>query len=573
MKTKLSIFIIFAASALLSFPRTIEGATLFIAPPSSEISVGEKMTVDLKIDSEGVSLNAAQAVIRFPKDTLEAVSLGKTDSAFGFWLEEPNFSNTEGLISFTGGTPYGISGGSIQVLKITFTAKGSGSGTITLSDAAITASDGSGTNILSKVVDATFAVVSKRETPPTPVPAPTQIVREPVPTSKLPIKPVIGVPLYPDETKWYDLISQFGVSWELPVDVTRVSTAINKEPNFAPTTSEGLFDNKTFAALSDGVSYLHVRFRNNLGWGPTTHYRLAVDTQPPLGFEVFVVEGEATDNPTPALQFETSDALSGLKEYQIRVVDGELIKIPAADFTGSFTLPLQAPGKRLITVKAMDQADNGVEDSVTLETVPIASPVITFAPKDLFSDEEKGLTVQGTSLPEVNILLRVYRKEALVADGTARSDERGNWQFTFDQALKNGDYKVTARSQDARGALSLIVESAPIKVKSKPIIQIGVFQLGKGGAAMLLLLVMALGFGGGVWFYKKRQEKLAMRISFAESEITKIFQLIRVGVEQLMRTRETSTTSDDEYTAKQLQENIQKMESYLKRGVEKIKNE
>lgn len=570
MKTKiLFIFTILMGLGVLAPSLVAEAATLFIVPPSYEVGIGGKLTVDLKIDSEGVGLNAAQAVLRFPKDTLEAVSLDKTGSAFSFWLEESTFSNTDGIVSFTGGTPYGVSGGSIQVLKIVFIAKGTGSGTITLSDAAITASDGGGTNILSKTVDAAFAVVAKKETPP--VPAPPPVIRKAVPTGKLPIKPVIKVSLYPDDMKWSNLTSQFNVSWDLPLDVTAVSTAVNREPGFLPGRSEGLLDNKTFTALSDGVWYLHVRFRNDLGWGPAAHYRLAVDTQPPLGFEVTIVEGEATDNPAPTLQFRTNDALSGLKEYQVIIGDGDLIKIPAAEFNGIFKLPLQSPGKRRITVKAVDEADNALEDSVTLETIPIASPTITFVTKELFHEEEKGLTVKGASFPNINVLLRVYRKEALVADGLVPADEKGNWEFTFDQAFKNGRYQVTAQSQDVRGALSLVVESSLIKIKSKPIIQIGVFQLGMGGTAIMLLFILIVSFGGGVWFYKKREERLTMRISFTESEITKIFQLIRADVERLSKSLENPTTGDDEYAMKRLQENIQKMEVYLKKGVEKIK--
>jgi hypothetical protein len=572
MKIKLLFITIFMGLGVLAFASVAEAATLFLAPPSSEIAIGEKLTIDLKIDSEGISLNAAQAVLRFPKDTLEVVSLDKTESAFSFWLEEPNFSNTDGVISFIGGTPYGVSGGSIQVLKIVFNAKGSGSDIIALSDAAITASDGSGTNILSKTVDAAFAILAEKETPsvPVPVPAPTPITREPVPTGKLPIKPELKVPLYPDETKWSNLVSQFNVGWDLPLDVTGVSTAVNKQPGFLPQKSEGLFDNKNFTALLDGAWYLHVRFQNDVGWGPTVHYRLAVDTQPPLGFEINVVEGEATDNPTPTLQFKTSDAISGLREYQIRIGDGDLIKIPADDFEGVFKLPLQSPGKRRITVKAVDQADNGIENSLTLETIPIASPTITYVTKELFSDEERGLTVIGASLSNINILLRVYREEALVADGVARTDEEGNWEFTFDQPFRNGRYILTAQSQDERGALSLVVESPEVRVKSKPIIQIGKFQLGMGGALIFLLIVIAGGFGGGVWFYKKRQEKLALRLLVVKTDMAKVFKLIQDDIEKLQQAIGTPTEADDEFMAKRLRENIKKMEGYLKKEIGKL---
>ncbi|HCB36207.1 TPA: hypothetical protein DEP31_01925 [Candidatus Azambacteria bacterium] len=580
MRIKLLLsFIVLFATGVFAYSPAASAATLFISPPSAEVGTGDKLTLDIKIDSEGVGLNAAQAVIRFPNDILEATGLDKTGSAFSFWLEEPNFSNADGVISFIGGIPYGVTGGSIQVLKVTFTAKGTGSGSLTVSDAAVTASDGSGTNILSKTVSASFMVVPKKVVPPTPVPAPVEvvpppveIVRKPVPTGKLPVKPALNIQLYPDETRWYNLTSVFNVAWELPLDVTGITTALNNQPNYVPPKkSEGLFENKAFPSLADGVQYLHVHFQNNVGWGPAAHYRLAVDTQPPLPFDISVIEGESSDSPTPTLQFGTNDALSGLKEYQIRIGDGELIKVSAADYTGTYALPILTPGKRQVIVKAVDNAENGIEDSITIETLPIASPVITFVTQELFSEETRGLNVKGTSLPDIKILFQLYTGEALIAEGATSGDEMGNWEFTFDQPLRNGDYKVTAQSRDARGALSLVVDSPSIKVKSKPIIQIGPLQLGRGGAIGLLLFVLLAGFGGGVWFYKKRQKKLALRVSFAEAEITKIFQLLKADAERLLKARETPTAGNDVYAIQRLQENIQKMENYIKKGVEKIK--
>ncbi len=567
-----------------------QAATLVLLPVSFEIGVGEKITVEFRVDSEGVSFNAAQAVVRFPKDTLEVVSVDKTGSAFNFWLEEPNFSNTDGIISFIGGTPYGVSGGSIQILKVVFVAKGSGSGIITLADAAITASDGSGTNILSKTVDAAFAVTAEKETPSAPevpatpeapaapvVLAPTQIVRTPVPTGKLPLKPVLKVPLYPDDIEWSNLTSQFNVSWDLPADITGVSTALNQQPVFLPRKSEGLFDNKDFAALLDGAQYLHVSFRNNIGWGPAAHYRLAIDTQPPLGFEFAVVEGEATDNPAPTLQFKTNDALSGLKEYQLRIGDGDLIKIPAAEFAGSFKLPLQAPGEKRVLVRAVDQAGNSIENSIDIEIIPIASPTITFVPRELFPEDEQGLVVKGTALPGVNVLIEAHRllsggKGEVVAQGTARADDQGNWDFNFGrQQFRNGRYIVTAQSQDERGALSLVVESPEVRVKNKPIFQIGKFQLGMGGVLIFLLLIIAGGFGGGVWFYKKRQGKLALRLLVIKTDLDKVFKIIQDDVEKLQQAAGTPTEADDEFIIKRLRENIKKMEGYLKKEVDKIR--
>ncbi|MFA6339088.1 MAG: cohesin domain-containing protein [Candidatus Paceibacterota bacterium] len=551
-------------------------ATLSLTPVSSDVGIGEKITINVRIDSEGVGINAAQATIRFPKDILEVVSLDKTSSAFSFWLDEPTFSNTDGVITFTGGTPYGVSGSAVKVLNIEFKAKGNGNGTVSLLETAVTASDGSGTNVLSKTNDAVITVSSQRVVPK--VPEPQQIVRTPVASEKLPSKPNLKVSLYPDETSWYNIVGQFTASWDLPLDISGINTVVNKNPSFIPgEQSEGLFNNKTFDALSDGISYLHVRFKNNVGWGPTAHYRLAVDTVSPAGFDLSIIEGNQTDNPTPTLQFKTSDARSGLKEYQVRVGSGDLIKIPVAGFKGSFKLPLQVPGKQKVFVKAVDQADNGIESSVDMEILPIASPAITFVPSQIFSEDEQGVVVKGTALPNINVLLKLQKvannnQGEVIANGSTKSDEKGNWEFTFgQQPLRNGQYVVIAQSQDDRGALSLAVESSKINVKSKPIIQIGAFQLGMGGAIILLLLLLVGGFGGGVWFYRKRQAKLNMRVDFTESETSKIFNLISDDVKKLSDAFKTPTEGDDEYALGKLQENIKKMGAYIKKGINKIK--
>lgn len=577
------IIIILAAVSAFGLFSSAQAATFSLTPVSSEIGVGEKMAVELRIDSEGVSFNAAQAVVRFPKDTLEVAALEKAESAFSFWLEEPQFSNNEGVISFTGGTPYGVSGGAIQILKVVFTAKGSGSGTLSLMEAAIIAADGSGTNILSKINDAVITVVPQRVIPKVPepqqkIPEPEQIIREPAPSEKLPSSPILKIPLYPEEDRWYNLAAQFTASWDLPLDISGVSTALNKDPNSIPANrSEGLFDSKAFAALPDGIWYLHVRLQNNIGWGLATHYRLAIDTQPPLGFEANILEGEKTNNPAPTIQFQSSDALSGLNEYQIRVSDDDLIRIPDGDFAGSFKLPLQAPGERRVLVMAVDQAENSIENSVDIKILPIASPTITFAPRELFPEDEQGLVIKGTALPDVNVLIKVQKvllegRGEIVAEGAIQADDKGNWEFIFgNQPLRNGRYVALAQSQDARGALSLTVESQEIQVKSKPIIQIGKFQLGMGEALIFLLIVIAGGFAGGVWFYKKRQEKLALRLLVVKTDLAKVFKLIQDDIEKLHKALETLTEADDEFIIKRLRENINKMEGYLNKEIDKIK--
>jgi len=572
MKTLYTIPISITLGALLLFAHTANAASFFFAPTTGTFGVGSKFTVDLKIDSEGVGMNAGQATIRFPKETLEVSSVDKGSSTFNFWLTDPTFSNQDGVISFAGGTPYGISGASMQVLRITFTSKGSGDAPLTIVDAAITASDGSGTNILSKTGEGAFTISpTAAKVTPAPIPAPQQIVRKAVPASSLPEQPILIVPLYPDPTRWYNIENIFTAQWDLPREITGINTGLNKQPNSTPAeSSEGLFDSKTFDALPEGARYLHVRFRNSAGWGPTAHYRLAVDTKPPLPFEITSPESEKSEAPSQLLQFRTSDALSGLSMYQIKVNDADWIIVPAQDFSGEYRITFNEPGKHHIIVKALDQAGNSIENSIDHEVTPIASPAFTFTSKDVFSDQPIGLSVKGTAFPDTEVLLLLKTNGSLIASSTALVNTQGNWEYTFTDPLRNGVYTVSIQNKDTRGALSLFVDSSEITVTEKPIFQFGPIVFTKQGAIILLILLIIVGISGGWWFYERRREKIALRLAVAESDTAKVFQIIETNLEKLNKARETSTTADDEFITQKMQEDVKKMSGYVKKAITKV---
>ncbi len=563
----------------LASPHIASAAALYILPATGNFDRGTEFNVDVKINSEGEGINAVQATINWPKSVLEFVASEKAGSAFNFWVQEPELSSDSSSLSFVGGTPKGISGDALQVLRVKFKVIGSGAAEISFSNTAITASDGKGTNVLSGAkganigVGAEVVIQPKAPAPKAEIaPQPVRVQREAVPAKNLPKKPELRIPLYSDQTKWQNALGEVVVLWDVPDDVLETATQLDHNPNTVPQKAEKeLATGKKFEILEEGIWYVHVRSRNNIGWGPAAHYRVAIDIKPPLAFEIKLPEGESTDTPAPILQFKTSDALAGLKEYQIRIDGGETTSLPASEFQGSFTLPLQAPGSHRVVVRAIDQAENGIEDDVTLDIIPIPSPTFSFVTRELFSEENKGLILKGTAPLDTNVLLQVVHilkggKEEIAAKGIAKTDAQRNWEFTFYESLRNGQYVVIAQSQDLRGALSFTVKSEGVLVKSQPIIQIGMLQLGKGGAVAFLLVVLVLGFGGGAWFYKKRQERLGSRIVFAESEVSKIFKLIMEDAETLSRALQAPGTTDDEYALKRLKDNLKKMESYIPKG-------
>lgn len=548
--------VVLGVSALAVQPAN--AASLSFIPSTGEFALSKEIVADLKIDSEGIGVNAAQATIRFPVDILEVKSIDKTDSAFSFWLEEPSFLNTDGVITFIGGTPYGVSGASIQVLRVTFISKGSGVAPITFSDAAVTTSDGSGTNVLSKTTDASFTISPTKETPI--ITPPTKIIREPAPASDLPVQPVVHISLYPDPTRWHNVSNVFTAAWDLPRDISTVGTALNKQPDYEPRGAEGLFDNKMFQALSDGVWYLHVRFKNKIGWGVPAHYRLAIDTKAPLPFEITIQESEETDNPTPTLSFKADDALSGIANYQVRIDANDWITLPSGDFPGTYTLHPQDPGDHHITVRAVDYAGNSIENSISIKTLPIASPAFTFVTSSLFSNETRGLSLRGTALPSTEILLALKQGEVIITESIVPVDANGNWEFIYSAPLRNGIYKAIIQNRDARGARSLIIDSSEIRVTGKYTNVI---------ISFIILLIGAL--ISGFLFYWKRRERTRLRLEVAQGDISKTFNIIQSDIEKLQQAQRTPTPADDEFAIEKLKQDTEKMGGYIKKEIDRAK--
>ena len=359
-------------------------ASMFFMSGVTNAAVGDTIDVSVRIDSQGQTVNAAQGTIEYPSSILQVVRVDHSNSVFNIWAQEPTVNTSTGEISFLGGSTNAFSGPSLYTLDITFTARGTGLATLNFGNAGVTAGDGTGANILSSSTPISFRIggsnVSSTATGATSTPAnvlqtvvqqappaPVQIKRPVVPTTTVPLAPALSVSLYPDQAAWYNIISNFIVQWQLPADVTDVATAVNQNPQFDPTVSEGLFGSKTFPAVEEGIWYLHVRFRNSVGWGPTAHYRIAIDTTPPFPFSATLKEGTTTEISAPTVQFSAKDQPSGVAFYQI-LTDGNVVGT-TTDI--SFTLPSLSFGQHPVVVQAVDYAGNITESRLT---VTIAQP-------------------------------------------------------------------------------------------------------------------------------------------------------------------------------------------------------
>ncbi|HUC31337.1 MAG TPA: cohesin domain-containing protein, partial [Candidatus Paceibacterota bacterium] len=421
-------------------------ATMSFVSSESSASIGDTIDVSVRVDSDGQTVNAAQGTIQYPVDILQVVSVDDSNSIFNVWATPPSVNTSTGAISFLGGSTNSFSGTSLYVLDVTFVVKGTGTATLDFTNAGVTAGDGTGADILDGTTPLSINVNGAGTPSAVPVPGlpntgtasgtiPQPVTRVAVPAAGLPAAPVLTVPLYPDPTRWYNQLGDTIVLWNVPTDITQVSASINHtESNVIGTPEATLSNGQDFGILQDGIWYVTVRFRNNVGWGPPAYYKISIDTGVPLPFTT-QIENAGTDDPSPTIQFETSDNLSGIADYTI-AVDGTVI---ATTTSTTMTLPPQSPGTHTLVVTAIDLAGNSVQDSTTFQILPLPTPQITFVEPSVIQGAFAFASGNGTPSSSVEVVV-VDASNREVFDGTAPVDSDGNWDIAVKVPLAIGKY-------------------------------------------------------------------------------------------------------------------------------------
>lgn len=353
-------YLIFALFSAV--PAGAAGATFSINPGSGEFRVGDTVTASIMVHSGGNSINAAEATINFPTDLLRVVSISKANSIFGLWPEEPSFNNSQGVISFVGGTttPTIVSSG--RVISIKFTIKSAGNATVNFSGSRILLADGKGTNIFSGAQGAAWKLTSR------PVPAKTPVPAVP-PIAGTPSAPKVTSSTHPDSDKWYNNDNP-RFNWTLPPEITGVNILGDKNPNTDPgTQSDGLFDSYEYFDVDDGVWFFHIRLHNSVGWGDVGHFRFQIDTKPPEPFTIKFAKEVINESSHPKISFSTEDKLSGIDRYEVRIDDGPWLKATNLKESDFYVLPKQRVGEHRITVRAFDKASNSTDATAVFMVV------------------------------------------------------------------------------------------------------------------------------------------------------------------------------------------------------------
>lgn len=477
------------------------GASFFLAPSTGTYVIGGNFSVSVKLNTGGQIINTVDGQINFDKNLLEVKSVSTGGSLVNLWITQPSFSNSAGTVSFSGGvTPPGYNGTAGHICTITFKTKAAGDAQIHFTSGAILANDGKGTNILASMGSGSYKVSPKVDVPKVDTPKnddsksttpANDIVKEEVEVEiELDYnKPSVKSDTHPDSNSWYNSLNGKFL-WELPEGVTGVSVAFDQDPNSDPgPESDGLFSEKEYTIEGDGIWYLHVKFKDSKKWGTINHFRVMIDTNSPLPFEVRV--SEVKEGEWPELQFEAKDKESGLSGYEIFVssLEKQAHTLGAEDKT--IKLSNLEVGKHTVMVKAIDKAGNERVETIEFEVKPIESPKISNYSAGIKPSDD--FFINGTVNKDyvVNLFL-TDDKNNIIASEVVQPDMIGNWFYIYNNELSKGRYTVWAESENKNGLRSAPSERISFLVSPPVFMEIGSFIIDYFTALVSLLFMIIL---------------------------------------------------------------------------------
>jgi len=343
------------------------GASLFIAPSSSDVTVGDTFEVSVLLDTNDHIINTIDAYLKFSPDKLQVVAPSIGKSIIGIWTAPPSFNNSSGEMHFQGGIPSpGINTSRGLITTITFRARSVGTANVSfLGESKILLNDGQGTDILTEIHGGSYRL-----------------------GLPLPQGPIVTSPTHPDQDKWHRAQTAV-LQWttEYP-SIQGYSYVLNNEPIDEPDNiSEGINPEVSYKNLSGGLHYFHIKALRNGNWGGTTHFALKVDATPPADFTIDILPKPKTTSRFPVIDFRTTDSLSGMSHYELRIVSLDLADFESTSERNNegFFIEVEnryVPDAELdigeydVIVRAFDNAGNIREST---ERMRIVNPTVTFS--------------------------------------------------------------------------------------------------------------------------------------------------------------------------------------------------
>lgn len=138
---------------MISGNNTMQGNSVFLKPTTIFPEVGTSFTVDLNVSSHK-TFNATDGVIEFIPSLVSVQRIDTSNSSIDLWGATPEWSNSNGIITWSGGIIKPVLKDKVQegtILKIWMTATKSAPIVINIKEASLLEANGSANNILDNI--------------------------------------------------------------------------------------------------------------------------------------------------------------------------------------------------------------------------------------------------------------------------------------------------------------------------------------------------------------------------------------------------------------------------------------
>lgn len=533
-RTSLTLLKILFVSTVLFFASFIyaNAATLSLTPSTGVYNSGATFTARVVVNSGGQSINAAEGTLKFNPNELTVVGVNRSGSIFNLWVAEPSYSNAAGTISFSGGLPAGYTGSAGTVMSVTFRAKGSGPARVTFSNGSVLANDGRGSNVLSGMNGGSYTLQAASATP-----EPEEVIVEYVAPANTPGAPQITSTSHPDPAGWYTKTTA-DLAWSVPSGVTSMRTLLDSNPTAVPTR---VYDNPissiSIPDLDEGVSYLHVQFRNDDGWGRIAHYRLAVDSEKPSSINIYQAEDNDYTKPEQELIVEVEDETSEVSRFLVKVDAAEPVEYTLDSASSTIKLPTLEPGYHTVVVEAFDQAGNSIVGTYSFTIASFEKPEFTDYPSEI--NEEVIPVIKGRTRPNSTVEVSVMRLGSEPTYYEVSADEQGNFTFIPEGRFSTGVYELTARATDSHGAMSDASAPVRIAVQQPGYIRIGGFIISVLSVIIPLIALTGLAILAG-WYMFIYLRKFRSRVRVESIEALEILHREFSSLQTELRNQEAA---------------------------------
>ncbi len=568
LKSNMRGHFIIVASILFSFSFVtyVDAATLRVSPDTGVYTAGGTFTTQVIINTQGKPVNAADGQLTFNPKELSVVSVSRSSSIFNLWTEEPAFSNGAGTISFGGGSPNGYTGASGNVISITWRALVSGNPKVTFKGGSVLAADGMGTNVLTAMNGGMYTVSAKAETPEPEYIAP----------ANTPAMPKITSNTHPDPDTWYKEKNAH-LAWNLPSDVIAVRTLLDESGATIPTrVYEEPISSINLDDLREGVSYFHLQFKNDDGWGKVAHYRLAIDSEEPSAFTISELEQNDTTNPERTLLFSITDN-SPIISYRVQIDGDEAVLLEGKEATTTYTLPRLGAGHHTVIVEASDSAKNTRVATYSFDIASFEAPVFTDYPLRMSTGVVPAL--RGTTRDGATVVVTVTDTDGTEKTYTTVSDPAGVFTFIPETAFAQGVYDITAHATDVYGAESSESHAIRIIVEEPGFIRIGSFIVSVLSVIVpLVALIFLLILSGGYLYQRLRvwRKKISKETSEVDErlriEFDEIVTNLNARVAELKDSRKGKLTKAESQLIEQMELDIADARLKIRKEIADIEN-